>query len=290
MIAEPKPDDALLTWTKSMSDREFDLFSNMIYSVTGIKMPPVKKLMLTSRLSKRMKALDIKSYSAYYEYICSPEGRSAEYHRMIDAVTTNKTDFFRESDHFSILSGRVLPELSARPKFMQGNPVSIWSAGCSTGEEPYTIGMVASDFFRENRSSVSILATDISTRVLETAVNAVYTENAIKPIPLPLRKKYILRGKGDKEGLFRISPDIRKMITFRKLNLMDKRLIPGAEMDIVFCRNVIIYFDRGTQAELFDKFYEIMAPGGYLFIGSSETLHGISDKFIPAGPTVYRKK
>jgi chemotaxis protein methyltransferase CheR len=289
-MAEAKPDVAPVSWTRTMTDMEFELFSNMIYSVTGIKMPPVKKLMLTSRLSKRMKALEIKSYSQYYDYICSPEGRSAEFHRMIDAVTTNKTDFFRESDHFSILAERVIPELTARTRFMQGNPINIWSAGCSTGEEPYTIGMVASDYFGENRSSVSILATDISTRVLETAVNGIYTENAIKPIPLYLRKKYILRGKGDKAGLFRISPDIRKMVTFRKLNLMDKRLIPGAEMDIVFCRNVIIYFDRGTQAELFDKFYDTMAPGGYLFIGSSETLHGISDKFIPAGPTVYRKK
>lgn len=290
MLSKVRPNESIVTGVTTMSEKEFKLFSSMIYSATGIKMPPVKRLMLTSRLSKRIKVLKMKSFNEYYDYICSPAGMAGEYHRMIDAVTTNKTDFFRESGHFSILSNRVLPELSETARFRQGNPINIWSAGCSTGEEPYTIAMVASDFFSDNRTSVSILATDISTKVLNTAVNGVYTEPAIKPVPLPLKKKYILRGKGDKQGLFRISPEIRKMVNFRKLNLMDRRFNLGVDMDIVFCRNVIIYFDRPTQAELFDKFYEIIVPGGYLFIGSSETLHGLNEKFVPAGPTIYRKQ
>lgn len=290
MLSAAGNEEQLMPGTMTMTDKEFLLFSNLIYSVTGIKMPPVKKLMLTSRLSKRIKLLGFKSFREYYDFVCTPEGRSDEYHRMIDAVTTNKTDFFREPDHFGILAGRVLPELTAKEKFRQGNPINIWSAGCSTGEEPYTIAMAVSEYFGGNRAPVTILATDISTKVLNTAVNGIYTEANIKPIPLPLRKKYILRGKGERQGVFRIAPEIRKMVNFRKLNLMDDRFTFGERMDIVFCRNVIIYFDRATQTALFDRFYDIMSPGGYLFIGSSETLHGISDRFAQAGPTVYRKK
>ncbi|HOP64326.1 MAG TPA: protein-glutamate O-methyltransferase [Spirochaetota bacterium] len=274
----------------TMSDKEFSLFSSMIYSVTGIKLPPVKKLMLISRLNKRMKALEIKTYGEYYDYVCSPAGKSGEYHKMIDAVTTNKTEFFREPEHFSILRDRVLPELSSTDRFRQGNPINIWSAGCSTGEEPYTIAMVTSEYFMEERASVSILATDISTKVLSTAINGVYPEKIIDPIPLALKKKYVLRGKGENKGVFRMTPEIRRMINFSKLNLMDERFIFNREMDIVFCRNVIIYFDRDTQIKLFDKFYDIITPGGYLFIGSSETLHGLNDRFKPVGPTVYIKR
>ncbi len=288
-----KTDISVMNSETVMSEKEFALFSSMIYSGTGIKMPPVKKLMLTSRLIKRMKLLEIKSFKQYYEYVCSPEGKVNEYFRMIDAVTTNKTDFFRENAHFEILVNMVLPELSAKEKFVKGNPVNIWSAGCSTGEEPYTIAMVTSDFFSRERMKgkepVSILATDISTKVLNSAVNAVYSEDSIKPVPHTLRKKYLLRGKGEKQGMFRIAPEIRKMVNFKKLNLMDERFNLDVEIDIVFCRNVIIYFDRDTQRELFNRFYDVISPGGYLFIGSSETLQGLNDRFVPAGPTVYRK-
>ncbi len=289
MVSEVRQAESVITGIPVMSDREFSLFSEMIYSVTGIKMPPVKKLMLTSRLNKRVKALGMHSFRQYYDFVCSREGMSEEYHRMIDAVTTNKTDFFREPEHFNILRDVVFPGLSQEDRFRQGNSVNIWSAGCSTGEEPYTIAMVSSDYFGDNRSSVSILATDISTRVLNAAMNGVYSGDAIKPIPLPLRKKYLLRGKGEKTGVFRVAPEIRGMISFKKLNLMDDRFCFNSKMDIVFCRNVIIYFDRATQIDLFNKFYDVIAPGGYLFIGSSETLYGLNDKFVSAGPTVYRK-
>ena len=150
--------------------------------------------------------------------------------------------------------------------------------------------MVAADYFNGDCSAVSILATDISTRVLGSAMDGVYSEDAIRPVPLHMKKKYILRGKGDKQGYFRMSRDIRRMVTFKKLNLMDKRFDIGSEMDIIFCRNVIIYFDRATQMELFDRFYRVLSRRGYLFIGSSETLHGLDDRFVHAGPTVYRKR
>ncbi len=289
MLSEVKTEGNVFQGVKTMSDREFALFSRMIYSVTGIKMPPVKKLMLSSRLGKRVKSLNLDSYRDYYDYVCSRAGMADEFHRMIDAVTTNKTDFFREPEHFKVLAGRVLPEVADSGRFRQGQPVRIWSAGCSTGEEPYTIAMVAADYFGGTGAPVSILGTDISTRVLGTALNGVYSESSIKPVPLPMRKKYILRGKGEKQGAFRVAPDVRRMVEFRKFNLMEDSFGFNGEMDIVFCRNVIIYFDRDTQVELFNRFYNVIAPGGYLFIGSSETLHGLNDRFVPSGPTVYRK-
>jgi len=272
-----------------MSDKEFSLFSTLIYSHLGIKMPPVKKLMLTSRLLKRLKALGIKTYKDYYDYLCSDKGQSEEFNKMFDAVTTNKTDFFREPDHFDILVKRVLPDLVQSENFIERKMINIWSAGCSSGEEAYTLTMVMSEFFSGNKSKYSILATDISPKVLQAGYDAIYTESTILPIPVALRQKYLMRGTGDKIGLFRIIPALRERVTFKQLNLMDDNFNVSKQMDIIFCRNVIIYFDKETQIELFEKFYKHLVPGGYLFIGSSETLYGINNNFLPVGPTVYRK-
>ncbi len=272
-----------------MSDREFSLFSSLIYNNLGIKMPPIKKLMLTSRLNKRLKALELNTFGDYYDFLCSDKGRSEEFSRMIDAVTTNKTEFFREPDHFGILIKKVLPDLVESELFLERKMVNIWSAGCSSGEEAYTIAMVMSEYFSGRNSSFSILATDISSRVLQAGYDAIYSESVIEPIPSMLRKKYLMRGTGDKRGLFRIIPSLRERVTFRQLNLIDSRFEVPEVIDIIFCRNVIIYFDKNTQMELFRKLYSHLAPGGYLFIGSSESLYGVNSDFIPAGPTVYRK-
>jgi len=277
------------TGITSMSDNEFSLFSKLIYSRLGIKMPYTKKLMLISRLTKRLRTLGISSYREYYDFLCTEKGESEEFNKMIDAVTTNKTDFFREPDHFDILIKKVLPDLVESEIFNERKMVNIWSAGCSTGEEAYTLTMVMSEFFSGARNKFRILATDISPRVLQAGYEAVYTESAIEPIPLSLRQKYIMRGTGEKKGFFRIIPALREKVTFKQLNLMDAQFNVGTQMDIIFCRNVIIYFDKETQVGLFKKFYKNLAPGGYLFIGSSETLYGVNNDFIPAGPTVYRK-
>lgn len=273
----------------AMSDKEFSLFSTLIYNRLGIKMPPVKKLMLTSRLMKRLKAHGLRSYKDYYDFLCSEKGESEEFNKMIDAVTTNKTDFFREPDHFNILVQTVLPELVLTENFSGSKLINIWSAGCSTGQEAYTLAMVMSEFFNGIISKFSILATDISPKVLQSGYDAIYTESVIEPIPEYMRKKYLMRGKGDKNGLFRIVPSLREKVTFKQLNLMDSQFNVPMNIDIIFCRNVIIYFDKDTQIELFKKFYKHMVPGGYLFIGSSETLNGISKEFISVGPTIYKK-
>lgn len=273
-----------------MSDSEFRRFSEFVYDKCGIKLPPAKKHMLTARLSKRLRALGILTFKEYYKYILNPKVDPDELTRMIDVVTTNKTEFFRESAHFDFLKNQALPALIRSGRISARRKLYVWSAGCSTGEEPYTLAMVLAEFFsRNNSGDFSILATDISTRVLETAKRAVYDENVIKPVLPLLKRKYLMHGKGSQAGFFRVVPELRGFITFRRLNFMDADFKIRTPVDILFCRNVVIYFDKQTQAELFRKFYSILTPGGYLFIGNSETLQGINERFVGVAATVYRK-
>ncbi len=197
-----------------MSDRVFKHLSGFIQGHCGIKMPPAKKQMLEGRLRKRLLEVNVSSFESYCEHVFKT-GAETELIHMIDAVTTNKTDFFRESAHFDYLLEKVLPELSrSREK------ISVWSAGCSSGEEPYTIAMVLSEFALENKINFSVLATDISARVLEKASRAVYDHEQIEPVPMSFRKKYFLRGKNNK-NLVRIKPELRSQVHFRRFNLMD---------------------------------------------------------------------
>ncbi len=269
-----------------MSDYLFRLFSELIYNQCGIKMPSVKKVMLTSRLQKRVNALGMDSFSDYYSYISSSSGKTDELNKMIDVITTNKTEFFRESHHFNYLIKEVLPELTNSGR----RSIDIWSAGCSTGEEAYSIAMsLAYSLDAEAKHSFRILGTDISTRVLEKAARAVYTEDVIAPIPLQMKKNFLLRGKGEQEGLFKVAPEIRRRVEFRRLNFMDEKYDLKKTFDIIFCRNVVIYFDKETQRELFAKLYDHLSQDGYLFIGHAESLQGINSRFRVAAPTVYRK-
>lgn len=270
-----------------MSHRDFERFSRFIYAQCGVYLSPAKKVMLGVRLNKRLRALGLESFSDYFDYLRGPRGKTEELAQFIDAVTTNKTDFFREPGHFDILRNKVMPLLLQQKKAFQ-----VWSAGCSTGEEPYTLAMVLADFFEKltERANFSILATDISTRVLTAAKEGIYAKTDIEPIPLGFRKKYVLRGKGSQEGLFKIAPELRNRVRFMQLNLNEGDTFGiDSLMDVLFCRNVVIYFDRETQKRLFAKFYDQTVPGGYLFVGHSESLHGVNDQFIPVGPSVYRK-
>jgi len=269
-----------------LSDRQFERFSAFIYQTVGIKMPPAKKTMLEARLQKRLKALGMTDFDAYADFLFSSGGGREELIHLIDAVTTNKTDFFREPAHFDILTSRVLPEILRHRG--GGGPVWVWSAGCSTGEEPYTIAMVAADFCREHPATVRILASDISTRVLDTARRAVYAEEQAAPIPPGMKKRYLLRSKDPSLGVVRIAPELRSMVTFRRINFMEDDFGIRERMDIIFCRNVMIYFDKPTQANLVRKFHRQLRRNGYLFIGHSETLSGLDLDFEPVGSTVYR--
>lgn len=275
----------------TMSDREFKRFSEFIYAQCGIKLPPAKKTMLTARLLKRLRDLGLSSYGEYYDYVSSPDGRSKELARMIDVVTTNKTDFFREAEHFDFLAKNALPALVGSKRGGIRRRMNIWSAGCSSGEEPYTLAMVLAEFFSTTQqlNRFAILATDISTQILATAKKAVYPKEMVEPVPVMWRQKYLMRGKNSQKEFCRVVPELRHCITFCHLNLMNKDFGIRVRMDIIFCRNVVIYFDRQTQRKLFERFYDQLVPGGYLFIGHSESLHGINERFQNVATTVYRK-
>jgi chemotaxis protein methyltransferase CheR len=207
---------------------------------------------------------------------------------MIDLVTTNKTDFFREPEHYNYLTQCVLPEWCERNGCR--HPLSIWSAGCSTGEEPYTLSMVLNEFAGEHGGfNFKITASDISTRVLEKAGKAIYDMDRIGPINAQMRRKYLMRSKNRDSELVRIVPELREKIRFQRINFMDSDFGFREPFDIIFCRNVIIYFDRPTQERLLNKFYRYLKPGGWVFMGHSETLSGLDVPLTMVHPTVYRK-
>jgi chemotaxis protein methyltransferase CheR len=275
----------------NLSDREFSIFSTFIYDLAGIKMPPAKKIMLEARLQKRLKALGIPTFKEYGDYVFSQEGRDSEMVHLIDVVTTNKTDFFREPGHFDFMVKTALPNILKARGGASREPVRIWSAGCSTGEEPYTLAMVLSEFASERPNfQAAITASDICTQVLQTAKTGIYPEDRTDPIPLNLKKKYLMRSREKTKSLVRISPSLRSLVTFRRINFMDNDLGISEKMDIIFCRNVVIYFDKPTQQTLMRKFHKQLKPGGYLFIGHSESLNGLDVDFKPVASTVYRKE
>jgi chemotaxis protein methyltransferase CheR len=281
------------TFKTNLSDKDFQRLSTFIHTECGIKMPDSKKVMLESRLQKRLRSLGIKSFTQYCDYLFSPSGIENEFIHMIDVVTTNKTDFYREPRHFDYLVKDALPELMAKHGAGIRRDLMIWSAGCSTGEEPYTLAMVMNEFAERCpgfRFRFMILATDISTRVLEKAKKAVYEHDRIAPVPPEQKKKYLLKSRDRHKGLVRIAPELRKSVKFRRLNFLEGSFGMRESMDIIFCRNVIIYFDRPTQETLLNRFHDHLSPGGYVFLGHSETLHGLNVPLVQVAPTVYRKQ
>lgn len=274
-----------------MSEREFQRFSALVYETAGIKMPSAKKIMLEARLQKRLKALGIGSFAEYCDYVLSREGQENELVNMIDVVTTNKTDFFREPAHFDFLVNTAVPKIRQVRQDLYKEPLRIWSAGCSSGEEPYTLAMVLSEYAQDRDDfKFSILASDICTEILKTAKTAVYPLERTETIPLNLKRKYLLRSKDRQQPLVRIAPHLRSTVSFRRINFMDDSFGIQEKMDIIFCRNVVIYFDKQTQQALMRKFHKQLKPGGYLFIGHSETLNGLNVGFRPVASTVYRKE
>lgn len=275
----------------TLRDREFMRFSGLIYESVGIKMPPAKKTMLEARLQKRLKVVGLSSFEEYADFVFSPEGRFSELVHLIDVVTTNKTDFFREPGHFDYMVKTALPNILDARGGASRDPVRIWSAGCSTGEEPYTLAIVLSEYACNRPDfKAAITASDICTQVLQAAKIAIYPEERADPIPLNLKKKYLMRSREKARSLVRISPKLRSMVTFKRINFMDNDFGISEKMDIIFCRNVVIYFDKPTQETLMRKFYKQLKPGGYLFIGHSETLSGLDVNFKAVASTVYRKE
>ncbi|WP_245168159.1 CheR family methyltransferase [Desulfobaculum xiamenense] len=270
-----------------MDERDFARFAQFIHETCGIKLQRAKKTMLEARLQKRLRVLGLESYSAYASYLFSPRGLELELSYLIDCVTTNTTDFFRESRHFDYLLQSALPYWYAENG--TARPFGIWSAGCSIGAEPYTLSMVCTEF-SELRPGFrfDILATDISGQALSAAVRAIYTEDQARGVPDALKRKYLLRSKDRARRMVRIVPELRRQVTFKRLNFMeDFRL--DRQMDVVFCRNVIIYFDRPTQEVLLGRLSDQLRVGGHMFIGHSESLTGMGLPLRQVEPTIYIK-
>ena len=272
----------------SMSDKDFKRFSEFIYAEVGIKLPPTKKTMIEAPAPEEA-ALHpgMSNHTDYVEYLFSKQGMEKELFNLIDVVTTNTTDFFREPKHFEILTAKVLPPWY---RLYANRTLNLWSAGCSFGMEPYTLAMVMADFAEQNSGfKFNILATDISTQALQTAVRAVYDMERVRVVPQFMKKKYLLRSKDSKKKMVRIAPELRRVVEFRRLNFMEEFHFQQP-MDIIFCRNVVIYFDKPTQLRLFKKFCRSLRQGGHLFIGHSESLAGMDLPLDQVAPTVYRRK
>jgi len=270
-----------------MTEKDFLRLSQFIFNEYGIKMPPAKKIMLQSRLQKRLRELNIPSYKEYTDFVFSKEGQ-AEIIHMIDVVSTNKTDFFRESTHFDFMISDVLPELHDVVQIRR--PIKVWSAGCSSGEEPYTIAIVMNEFAEKRANfDYSIFASDISTIMLEKGATAVYTEDRIAVIPNSLKKKYFLKSKDRNAKTVRIMPLLRHKVQFHRVNFMDNSYNVNDTFDIIFCRNVLIYFDRETQESVINKLCRHLRKDGFFFLGHSESITAINVPLKQIKPTIFRK-
>lgn len=271
-----------------LSEKEFRLISDLVYKHCGINLHDGKKELVRARLAKRLREGNFDTFSEYIRHVLEdPTGR--EFSMLVDSLSTNLTKFFREEQHFEYLRSQFLPRILAAKQARQSPRIRGWSAGCSTGEEPYSIAITLLEAVAgRGHWDVKLLATDVSTRVLERAKKGVYDKERVDPIPLPLRNKYLLHRKDRGRDLYEVGDALRNVILFRYLNLMEDWPVRGP-LDFIFCRNVMIYFDKPTQGRLINRYYDLLASGGVLFTGHSESLTGIEHRFRYVQPTIYAK-
>ncbi|KIZ47555.1 MULTISPECIES: protein-glutamate O-methyltransferase [Rhodopseudomonas] len=267
-----------------LQDGDFRKIANLVMEKTGIVLSEKKRAFIHGRLGRRLRILGLEDFSQYCRLLESRAGED-ERHMLINAVTTNHTSFFREEHHFDYLTKTVLPTIAA-PYGNKPGRLRIWSAGCSTGEEPHTLAMM----LREFRPSLAdwdakILATDLDTNVVSHAATGLYDADRLETIPAAYRKRYVTV---EDDGRFRINDEVRSLISFAPLNLLEKWPMSGP-FDVIFCRNVVIYFDKPTQRTLFDRYAELLRPDGWLFIGHSESLLNVTNRFSLVGRTIYRR-
>lgn len=266
-----------------LSPSQFRRVRKLVHELCGIDLIPGKELLVQTRLAKRLRALGLRSFDEYLRWV-ERDTTGRELLELVDAITTNETYFFRESQHFEYLRTSVLPALRRR-----GLPIRIWSAGCSTGEEPFTIAMVLREELTEAECAAArILATDISRRALAKARAAVYTESEVRRIPPRLLRTYFTCISAGPPRRYQARESIRSMVRLARLNLIDPWPMKGP-FDVIFCRNVMIYFDKQTQQRLVERFWELLRPGGHLFVGHSESLSALSHRFGYRRPAVYVK-
>ncbi|MFN3634566.1 MAG: CheR family methyltransferase [Rhizobium rhizophilum] len=284
--ASPESRSVLSVSGDGLSSRNFDLLSRYIYDYSGIKMPSAKKTMLEGRLRRRLRFVGIDGLDPYCDYLFNDGGLETEAIHLIDAVTTNKTDFFREPTHFDHLTNKALPDLVAKGH----RRLRVWSSACSIGAEPYTLAMVIEDFIEaKGGPDYSILATDLSTDVLRVAKRGIFSTAMIEPVDRERRKRYVMEPRDPGRGEVRIHPKLRSKVGFGRLNLMDRSYTVGDAMHVIFCRNVLIYFDKKTQEQVLSRLCDKLLPGGYLYVGHSETITGFALPVRQVANTVFQK-
>ena len=266
-----------------LDSEQFTKVSHLVYRISGIKLRPGKEGLVKARLMKRLNALGLDTFEAYLDYVEHEPSRQ-ELSTMIDVLTTNKTSFFREQQHFDYFRQRIVPELQASRQ-----PVRLWSAGCSTGQESYSLAITLRETMPDlDRRDVRILATDLSTQVLQQARQAVYEEDVLADVPQALRRKYFVLVRQAPIPAYEVVDKVRRLVQFARLNLMQQWPMHGP-FDLILCRNVMIYFDKPTQERLVNRFWQLLRPGGHLFIGHSESLSGISHPYHYIQPAIYVK-
>ena len=268
-----------------LSADRFNRLAALIYDETGIKMPRTKATMLEGRLRRRVRDTGTATLNAYCDLLLADPTANGEIDHLINAVTTNTTDFFREPGHFDFLANTVLPTMVKQGR----RRIRTWSAACSTGAEPYTMAMVLDRFAEANRMEYGILATDIDTEVLETARRGIYPAEQVDPVPSVMRQRYVAASTDRRAAKVRIAPELRSAIGFARLNLMDTHYPVGEPMDIIFCRNVLIYFDKPTQEAVVRRLCDCLRPGGYLFLGHSESIAGMDLPVKTVSYTVFER-
>jgi chemotaxis protein methyltransferase CheR len=272
----------------SLGEQEFRLISDLVYEHCGINLHDGKKELVRARLAKRLREGRFETFSEYIRHVMDdPTGR--EFSLLVDSLSTNLTKFFREDQHFEYMRSQLLPRIMAAKQSRRELRIRAWSAGCSTGEEPYSIAITLLEAVQgRGRWDIKLLATDVSTRVLDQAQRGLYDKDRIEPIPLPLRSKYLNHVRERGQELYEVGDSLRGVVLFRYLNLMQEWPVKGP-LDFIFCRNVMIYFDKPTQGRLINRYYDLLGPGGVLFTGHSESLTGIDHKFKYVQPTIYTK-
>lgn len=269
-----------------LAPRDFQRLADFIRDEAGIKMPGNKTIMLEGRLRRRVRATGTGTIGGYCAWFFDGGRNDEEAVHLINAVTTNKTDFFREPRHFDYLRDTALPALRDAGR----RPVRAWSAACSTGAEPYTMAMVMDAFAAQSGGpEYEILVTDLDTEVLAVAQRGIFPAASVDPVPPVLRQRYVMTAKAAKRDDVRMAPALRARIGFARHNLMDTRYDVGAAMDLIFCRNVLIYFDKPTQEQVVRRLVECLRPGGYLFLGHSESIAGFDLPLTTVANTVFQR-
>ena len=299
-----------------MGLREFRLFRSLVHSHAGIWLRDGKQIMLAARLSRRLRYHGLASFADYYEYLQQIPADSGEIRELINCVTTNKTSFFRERHHFEFLANTVVPRIESVSRRGAAGSIRVWSAACSTGEEPYSIAITLLEALQASKNSkvaprpefipkrtglpahpistgswkIEVVASDIDTVVLGTASRAVYREDSLQTVDTPLQSKYFLRGTDDMQGYVKVKPDVAKLVQFKRINLMDPVWPIEGVFDVIFFRNALIYFNQETQNIFLRKMARYLKPSGYLFLGNSEHIPWLSDILAPLNQTMYQLK